>query len=106
VEITGSNPVAGTTFCEAIRRRQLLRIVYDGRERLVEPHCHGHGREGGELVLVHQRDGESRSGQATGWKLLAVNKVERAEATGLSFLAARQDYRSPPPGVARVHCEL
>jgi hypothetical protein len=106
VEITGSNPVAGTTFCDAIRRRQVLRLVYDGGERTVEPHCHGRGRDGAEFVLVYQREGQSRSGRAVGWKLLALAKVELAEPIGVAFLAAREDYRSPPPGIAAVHCEL
>ena len=37
-------------ICDAIRARRLLRFVYDGYERVVEPHVHGVTTAGHEAV--------------------------------------------------------
>ena len=68
----GCEPVAGlgrilvgvhVLVCQAIAQRKVIRFHYDGGTRDIEPHVHGVGKDGGELLRGYQVSGFSRSGR-------------------------------------------
>ena len=72
---------AGQPLDEAIRfaivHKRLVRVAYNGRRRMAEPHDYG-VMNGRPRLLVYQRrelDGE-RSTRTEGWRLLDVAKIE------------------------------
>jgi hypothetical protein len=47
------------SLVDAIHHKRRLRLIYNGRERLVEPQCYGIGHRGTALLRVHQLTGGS-----------------------------------------------
>src|SRR4051794_33518452 len=60
---------------DAIETKSVLRFVYDGKERIVEPQTHGLSVKGKEVLRARQIGGDSRSGQAPVAKLFDVEKM-------------------------------
>jgi hypothetical protein len=73
----------------AIIHRRLVEIGYSGAVRLIEPH--DYGIQGGrERLLVYQRRGPSRPGQAaSGWRLFEVSKIQSFTVLADSFEGSR-----------------
>lgn len=65
------------------RKRHLLRLIYNGADRLVEPRSHGYASDGHEVVVVYQRGGESAWGQDEGWKALVVSQIEELQVVAV-----------------------
>lgn len=101
----GRSPFAGA-LCEGVEGRRLISLSYRGRNRLVEPYCHGFSPDGTEFLVAFQRSGESSSGQPTGWKGFVVAELADIEVLGIPFVIDRPDYR--PGGrsknIVKVHC--
>jgi hypothetical protein len=72
----------------AVSRRRLLRVRYLARVRDVEPHDYGL-QKGVERLLAYQLRGASRTGPATGWRLLDLPKIEDCEVLNESFAGSR-----------------
>ena len=65
-----------THICNAIRNRQVLRLRYNGGDRMVEPHRYGCGSNGEEVLSAYQTAGYSERGQPQGWKLFKIQQIE------------------------------
>jgi predicted DNA-binding transcriptional regulator YafY len=63
----------------AILAEQQVTCTYDGRRRELCPHIIGMGKDGEEVVLAWQFDGES-SGKLPQWRCLKLANVRNARA--------------------------
>lgn len=79
-------------IADAIRKRQVLKLWYDGGERIVEPHRVGYGSNGNAKLSCYQTSGFSRSGNHEGWKPFLLAKIRNCEPTGDSFEGVRDGY--------------
>ena len=95
-----------TRICDAIRTLAVLQLDYDGRLRIVEPHCHGTSRTGKEALRVYQIAGESKSGPGSGWRMLVVEKISGLHATGQRFAGPQPDYNPNDSDMISIHCRL
>jgi hypothetical protein len=92
--------------CQAIEQRKVIRFHYDGGTRDVEPHVHGLGHDGSELLRGFQVSGFSRSGQPSGWKLFKLADVRAMALTERGFASARAGYDPDDPLMPTIHCRL
>lgn len=88
-----------TLITAAIREGRLLRLHYDGRTRIVEPHSLGITESNQEAVLCWQVTPPVRDGQA--WRLFRFDGI-----FGLQLLGDRVEPppagRQPPPEMFSV----
>lgn len=95
------------TLTTAIRERQVVTFVYQGRARTVEPHACGIVSATGEAVLHgYQTDGESASGVPPGWRTFTVAKITALTVIGKTFAGPRQDYAAGRPQFAPLWAEV
>ena len=92
--------------CQAIAQRKVIRFHYDGGTRDIEPHVHGVGKDGGELLRGYQVSGFSRSGQVTGWKMFKLDEVRAMALTDRSFASPRTGYEPQDAVMSTIHCRL
>lgn len=95
-----------SVICDAIRRRELLRITTAEGLRVIEPYIHGFGADGSELLFGYQVDGPSKSGVPTGWKTLRFSALEDVERLHVVPLRAQEDYAGRARGFRSVHCQV
>ncbi len=95
-----------STICEAIRRRELLRVRTSEGVRVVEPYIHGLGSDGGELLFGYQLEGPSRSGVSEGWKTLRLSSVESIERLHVVPLRPQETYAGRARGFSSIHCQI
>lgn len=74
------------TVTNAINKRRVLNVIYDGYNRTVEPHTYGINSAGHEALSCYQVGGGSASGNPEGWKMLLISKLDRAELTNETFI--------------------
>lgn len=65
---------------EAVQARREIKLVYEGQERLVDPHCFGRNKLGNDVVRAYQH------GPASGWRLFRLDRIGKVEDTGLPFV--------------------
>lgn len=92
--------------CDAIRARRLLRFVYDGYERVVEPHAYGVNTAGHEAVSAWLVGGWSASAPEPGWRTFLVDGMRDVAALAERFDGPRAGYDPDDPRLVRVHCRL
>lgn len=91
----------------AIRERRLLRLMYEGGYRTVEPHAYGNNdKSGHDLLRAYQVDGSSKSFQFVGWKLFRRDEVHSIELLDQRFSAPRPDYKRGDKAMSRIFAEL
>ena len=88
------------TVVHAIKNGEVLSILYGGGLRLVEPFTFGRLKSGKLMLRVYQISGFSRSGEPTGWKLLAFAEIISGVPTGSTFSGPRPGY-NPNDSVMR-----
>jgi hypothetical protein len=72
---------------QAIERRRIIRLVYHGKERVVEPH--DHGVLNGSLQLLGFQTGGSSSRPLPNWILMRVNEMANIEVLEKTFAGGR-----------------
>jgi hypothetical protein len=72
---------------QAIERRRMIRLVYHGKERLVEPHDHG-VLNGAVQLLGYQMAGSS-SRPLPNWILMKVNEMTDLQMLDKTFAGGR-----------------
>lgn len=90
---------------DAIRKRALTKLSYDGYHRLVEPYAYGMSTAHNEVLRCYQVSGGSASGESPGWKLLRVDRIGYLQPLNETF-APRSDYARGDKGMATIHCEV
>jgi len=93
-------------ICDAIRARRLLRFVYDGYERIVEPHLYGVTTAGNEAVRGYLVRGWSTSETSPGWRMYLVDRMEGLAALAEPFLGPRSEYNPDDTQMVRVYCRI
>jgi hypothetical protein len=76
------------TIISAIKNKAVLKFIYDGKPRIVEPQTYGRSTAGREVLRAHERRGSNtfaRSGMA---KLFDLEKISDLERTGEAFESA------------------
>jgi hypothetical protein len=71
----------------AIEHRRMIRLVYHGKERLVEPH--DHGVLNGSLQLLGYQIAGSSSRRLPNWIRMKVNEMVDLELLEKTFAGAR-----------------
>src|SRR5438067_13656629 len=94
-------------ICDAIRARRQLRFVYDGYERIVEPHSYGVNTAGHEAVSGWLVGGWSSSEPEPGWRMFLVDRMQDVAATSAPFTGGpREGYNADDPHFVRIFCQL
>ncbi len=79
-------------ICQAIKQRKLLKFIYDGGERVVEPYAYGYNNRNSLKLRAYQVEGYSSSGKPEGWKLFSVEKIKNIEILDEEFSTIRPEY--------------
>ncbi len=93
-------------ICDAIRARRLIRFVYDGYERLAEPHLYGISTASHEVLSAYLVGGWSASEGAPGWRKYLVREMHDVQALAESFTGARAGYNPEDRQMRQVFCRL
>jgi hypothetical protein len=93
-------------ICDAIRARRRLRFVYDGYERIVEPHIYGINTANHEAVRGWLVAGWSGSEAAPGWRTYLVREMHDVHALAQGFDAPREGYVAEDRQMRQVFCRL
>jgi hypothetical protein len=75
----------------AILDHRVVRIHYQGRDRLIEPHMVGLHEAGEPLLVAYQTGGTSRSGVVPGWRTFITTSIDSVEITEEQFPGPRSD---------------
>jgi len=92
-------------LCDAIRLKHVVRVVYHGGARDVEPYVYGRSATGDELLRAYQLHGASRSGAVAGWKTFRVADISSVSVTFEPF-TARPGYDAGDPVITFVNCRV
>lgn len=71
----------------AIANRRLLRLHYQGRERIVEPH--DYGRHNGVIKLLAWQVGGASSGPLPNWRWMDAAQISGVEILDTTFPGGR-----------------
>lgn len=93
-------------ICNAIRSRRRLRFIYDGYERIVEPHVYGINTASHEAVRGWLVAGWSESEAAPGWRTYLVREMHEVHALAQGFDAPREGYVADDRQMRQVYCRL
>ncbi len=92
--------------CDAIRARRLLRFVYDGYERIVEPHIYGINTANHEVVSAYLVGGWSASAPSPGWRNYLIHEMDDIHALSEGFTKTRPEYNPSDRHLRQVFCRL
>jgi hypothetical protein len=81
----------GERLVLAILDHQIVRLRYQGLERIVEPYLLGIHEAGEPLLVAFQLAGGSESGGVPGWRNFISTAIEDVQLTGERFEGARSD---------------
>ena len=95
-----------TIICDAIRTKRLIRFIYEGYERIVEPHLHGINTANHEMLSGWLVGGWSESRSEPGWRNYLVRDMRDVHALSERFEGPRPRYNAFDPGVRQVFCRL
>jgi hypothetical protein len=93
-------------ICDAIGARRLLRFIYDGYERIVEPHLYGINAANHEALSAWIVEGWSASSPEPGWRNYLITDMHDLQVLAAPFGAARPGYNPADPGFRQVYCSL
>jgi len=92
--------------CEALRRRKILELKYDGFSRCVEVHAVGVSKTGHIVMCCWQVRGGSVSNEPIGWKLMKLADVSSAVVINEPSQAPRLGYRKGDSRMVQITCEI
>ena len=95
-----------TLICDAIRARRLIRFVYDGYERVTEPHIYGISTADREVLSAYLVGGWSASEGAPGWRKYLVRDMHDIHVLAESFAGPREGYNPEDRQVRQIFCRL
>jgi hypothetical protein len=84
----------------------VVRILYQGGIREVEPYVYGRSQAGEELLRAYQLRGVSRSGQTAGWKMFRVEDISSVSVTFETFTPSRAGYDPVDTVITFVNCQI
>lgn len=90
----------------AIHNRELVSFIYDGYQRMVEPHVYGITTTGKESLRAYQVEGGHVSDHNESWHLFTVSKMSDLTTTGRSFPGPRPDYKYSDSAMQTIYAQL
>jgi hypothetical protein len=84
------DPKVHEVIFKAIDEIRLLRFVFGGKERIVEPHDYGI-HKGLVRLFSYQIGGQSTTGPLPAWRLMEVAKMSEVEILDQTFPGSRGD---------------
>src|SRR5262249_32830720 len=90
------------TIIDAIRNRQVLKLSYNGRPRIVEPQTYGISTTGRPTLRGYQRTGGSVSGYTKGLRLFELAKISELRQTGERFAQAQPEHNPDDSALSQV----
>lgn len=90
----------------AIQTKCLLSFVYDGFQRVVEPHTYGIDTKGHSALRAYQVRGGSESGEYIGWKLFHVDQMHQVTVVTQHFSGPRPKYTRGDKAFRVIHAQL
>ena len=93
-------------ICDAIRSRHLLRFVYDGYERVIEPHSHGINSANHEVVSGWLVGGWTKTDTEPGWRNYLVGDMHDVHVLAESFPGPRPGFNPHTPRNRQIFCQL
>jgi hypothetical protein len=91
-ELSEELPKYHDLLVAAINGREVLKFLYEGYVRTVEPQTYGMSYTGRYVLRAYQISGESRSGQSKIAKLFDVAKISKLAQSGEHFKRALQSH--------------
>lgn len=88
----------------AIENQNVIELYYEGKLRVVEPHCYGETTAGNQGLRAYQIDGYSSSGKM-GWKMYDLSKADDIVITEDTF-EVRRDYKQGDKGMSKIYAEI
>ena len=92
-------------IADAIKTMKTLSFIYDGQNRVVEPHAYGMSTAGNECLRAYQTAGGSNSGNVPGWHLFTVRKIMNL-SKGSNFSGSREGYKPGDRGMTEIFIEI
>jgi hypothetical protein len=92
-------------ICTAINSKQVLRVRYHEKVRLLEPYLLGEYSDNRPFLLAWMAHCEDNAAKAPGWQHYLVSQIGSLEVLAQTFDGARADYN--PAGdkrIRRIHC--
>jgi hypothetical protein len=93
-------------ICDAIDVRRLLRFIYGGYERIVEPHLYGINEASHEELSAWIVGGWSQSSPEPGWRSYLVSEMHDIQVLAEPFPGPRPGYNPGGAGFRQVYCGL
>ena len=93
-------------ICDAIGASHLLRFVYEGYERIVEPHLYGVTSANREAVSGWIVAGWSWSSPEPGWRNYLVAEMHDVRMLAEAFAGPRPGYNPGDATFRQVYCRL
>ena len=93
-------------ICDAVGARRLLRFVYDGYERVVEPHLYGINTQNHEMLSCWLVGGWSKSEAAPGWRNYLVRDMADVHVLADGFDGPREGYNPDDDAFRQVFCRV
>ena len=84
-------------LCDAIRARRLLRFIYEGYERVVEPHLYGINSANHEMLSAWLIGGWSRTETEPGWRNYLVREMFDVHVLAEPCTGTRREYNPTDP---------
>jgi len=103
---TLGKPRRDRTILSAIKNKQVLRFMYNGKERIVEPQTYGISIAGREVLRARQVGGESGSGQLGMAKLFDLEKISNLRKAGSAFAGALPAHNPKDSAMVEVFATL
>ncbi|HET9839509.1 MAG TPA: WYL domain-containing protein [Candidatus Angelobacter sp.] len=85
----GIDPAVHELILVAIHQKRLLRFLYHGKIRIVEPQDYGI-QKGAVHLFTYQFAGESSSGTLPDWRKFAVKSMAKVELLSKTFRGGRE----------------
>jgi hypothetical protein len=93
-------------ICDAVGAKRLLRFVYEGYERIVEPHLYGVNSADHEALSAWIVAGWSWSSPEAGWRNYLVAEMQEVQVLADRFPGPRPGYNPSGAGFQQVYCGL
>jgi len=90
----------------ALRQNQRVTLNYGGHRRTVEVHAIGTSKKGQTVIRVWQTEGDSKSKEPVGWKLLKLDEATDIAIVDEASDAPRAGYKKADRAMAAIIAEL
>lgn len=91
-------------ICEAIRKKEVLKFLYQGKERIVEPHLYGWNAESKKEILSgYQIAGFSDSSRLPAWRNFYAARIRDLEILSAHF-QPQNSFNPEDPSISILYC--